>query len=146
MKLTRIFLGIGVLGLALTGCTAAPAAEPSPTPTVEPISAETTCTQYSNTTGSLLRNASSDFDLGLTTEVEKEEMIADAYAKLRAVEAEPGSELDDRLTALEEFPLEDYPRTLSPEGAWSDAVAALQLSCENAGAEFYVNVWNDVEG
>ena len=142
----RKLLAIGALTLALAGCTASPAAEPAPSPSVEPISAETTCTQYSNTTGTLLRNAASDFELGLTTEAEREQMIADAYAKLRAVEVEPGSELETRLTALEEFPLEDYPRTISPEGPWMDAVAALQLSCENAGAEFYVNVWNESEG
>jgi len=146
----RKLLAIGALTLALAGCAATPPAEPAPTatltPAAEPITAETTCTQYSNTTGSLLRNAASDFDLGLTTEAEREEMIADAFAKLRAVEVEPGSELETRLTALEEFPLEDYPRTVSSEGAWTDAVAALQLSCENAGAEFYVNVWNEAEG
>jgi len=142
----RNLLAIGALTLALAGCAAPPAVQPTPTLTLEPVTAEETCTQYSNTTGSLLRNASSDFDLGLTTEAEREAMIADAYAKLRAVEVEPGSELEDRLTVLAEFPLEDYPRTLSPEGPWAEAVSALQLSCESAGAEFYVNVWNETEG
>jgi len=138
----RKLLAIGALTLALAGCSAPPAAEPTPTPTPEPISAETTCTQYSETTGTLLMNAAHEFQLGITTEAKREEMIADAYAKLRDVEVEPGSELDSRLETLEAFSLDEYPRTLGPEDAWGDAVNDLRLSCEAAGAEFYVNVWN----
>jgi len=138
----RNMLVIGALTLALAGCAAAPTPEPSPTPTVEPITAETTCTQYGNTTGTLLVNAWNQQQLGIITDAEREVAVADAWDKLRVIKVQPGSELEDRITALQEFTVDELPRDYHGSPEWAEAVAALQTSCTDAGAELAINIWN----
>jgi len=111
-------------------------------PTVEPISAEETCTQYSNTTGTLLYNAWNQFNLGITTDAERESAIADAHAKLQLVEVEPGSELETDLRALREFAVNDLPRDFGVGTDWGTAEAALAATCTESGTELFVNAWN----
>lgn len=138
----RKLLAIAVLTTVLTGCTAAPAPEPSSSLTLEPISAEATCTQYSKTTGTLLYNAWNQYQLGITTEAERDAAILDAHTTLLAIEVEPGSELETDLAALQAFSADDLPRDLESGTEWHTIETALAETCVEAGTELFVNAWN----
>lgn len=142
--MNRYALVFPVLLLALAGCTAAPEPAPAPAPvaTVEPISAEETCTQWSNVVLTPIANGEVAFREDRISQQELDGVARLAVNALATLDVEKDTDVflaieaartaDDTNIAAGEQPVSDE---------WRAANKGVQAACEAEGFDVYVNMW-----
>jgi len=142
--MNRYALVLPVLLLGLAGCTAAPepAPEPAPVASVEPISAEETCTQWSNVVLTPIANGEVAFSEDRISQQELDGVARLAVNALGTLDVEKGTDVylaieaartaDDTNIAAGEQPVSDE---------WRAANKGVQAACEAEGFDVYVNMW-----
>jgi len=149
-RMNRYALVLPVLVLlgcatALAGCTAPPPVDspvPDPVATVEPISAEETCTQWSNVVLTPIANAEVAFAEDRMTQQELDGVARLAVNSLAMLDVEKGTDVylaieaartaDDTNIAKGEQPVSDE---------WHAANKGVQAACEAEGFDVYVTMW-----
>jgi len=147
-RMNRYVIALPVLALvvcaaALTGCTTAPPApDADPVPTVEPISAEETCTQWSNVVLTPIANAEVAFREDRMTQQELDGVARLAVNSLATLDVEKGTDVYLAIEAARTADGSNIAAGDEPVSEeWRAANKGVQAACEAEGFDVYVNMW-----
>jgi len=143
MNRSALVLPVLVVTFALAGCTAAPPPPaPEPVATADPISAEETCTQWSNVVLTPIANAEVAFAEDRVTQQELDGVAKLAVSSLAMLDVEKDTDIyfaieaartaDDTNIAAGDEPVSEE---------WRAANKGVQEACEAEGFDVYVNMW-----